>query len=537
MKIYTENSAFSLADLVKRREDGRWIIGNTGTEIYVSIPQQGYEILRLFESGRTVSEIRKISKDHFGNVNIDAFIRNLIKHDFVIAIDGIPLRQSFRRIKPMFSWIKPKNISFFFSEAAYAGYAVILFSALSILLFFPGYFPRQSDYFFIGQISLVTIISFVTGWLLVFLHELAHHIACRSLGVPATFGITNRLYYVVAVTDVTNIYSKDRKERYRVYLSGIIADALIISLCVIALFLSDMHAFSMPHLIYSFLKFIALIEFFGISWQFYFFLRTDIYYVIENIFRINNLHKKTQLFLRAALRHFQRKTLNNFRPVHSSRLERNVVVAYSVFFVLGIAASIAVLLFYGIPITARLVVKAVSDLFRGAMFRNPNLFYDASIFIIFWFVNQALLLFAMIKSYRLYLRPVFYWASIAAILATNYLLVMLFAIIILVNISNLALIYISMALLGFGFGCALIFIAEKLNKLTNEIIIPLLAPVLSLVFSSVIFFFSSFFIKATRINVPLTSETLPLFAFMYAVGIAVAYMFLTMREKPIVHTL
>lgn len=537
MKIYTENSAFSLADLVKRREGRGWVVGNVDTEIYVLISQQGYEILNLFESGKTVSEIRKISKDHFGNVNVDSFIRNLIKHDFVIAIDGVPLKPYFKRIRPMFSWVRPEKASLFFTEWAYALYAAVLFSALSILIFFPKYFPQQRDYFFVEQISVVTIIAFLVGWILVFVHELAHHLACRSLGVPATFGITNRLYYVVAVTDVTNIYSRDRKDRYRVYLAGITADLLITALCVIALFLSDMHAFAISQFTYSFIKFIALTEFFGIAWQFYFFLRTDIYYVVENFFRINNLHKKTQLFLRSILRRFERKKLQQFSPVHASSREKKVVIAYSVFFVAGVAVSIAVLLFYLAPITITLVVKAVSDLFKGAMFSSKSLFYDASVFIIFWFINQALLLFALIRSYKLYLRPVFYWASIAAMLLTNYLLIMLFVIIILVNIKNLALVYFSMAVLGFGFGYALIVLAEKLNKLTNEIIIPLMAPVLSLVFSGIIFVFSSSFIKATRIDVPLTSETLPLFAFMYAVGIAVAYMFLTIREKPIVHAL
>jgi len=144
--------------------------------------------------------------------------------------------------------------------------------------------------------------------------------------------------------------------------------------------------------------------------------------------------------------------------------------------------------------------------------------------MLFWLVNQGLLLYALIKSYKLYQKPLFYWGSIAALIATNHLLVLLFVIIILSNLRSPQMLYLSMAGLGFAFGSGLIMLAKKLNALSNQIIMPLMAPALALVVSAIIFAFSSYLIKSLRIPITLSSEIIPMFSFMYTVGIALSYL-------------
>jgi hypothetical protein len=46
-------------------------------------------------------------------------------------------------------------------------------------------------------------------------HELAHLAAARSLGVPARIGLSTRLFYLVAQTDVSGIWAAPRRARYR----------------------------------------------------------------------------------------------------------------------------------------------------------------------------------------------------------------------------------------------------------------------------------------------------------------------------------
>jgi len=67
-------------------------------------------------------------------------------------------------------------------------------------------------------------------------------------------------------------------------------------------------------------------------------------------------------------------------------------------------------------------------------------------------------------------------------------------------------------------------LAKKLNALSNQIIMPLMAPALALVVSAIIFAFSSYLIKSLRIPITLSSEIIPMFSFMYTVGIALSYL-------------
>jgi len=522
MRPYSEQSRFQLHPLIMRREGDFWIVGNEDTGIYVRISQKGYELLRLFEKGHSVSEIRRISEEHLGKINLDAFIRNLLKHGFVKAIDGNPVNDKIeRRIRPMLTCIKARHVRWLFSDEAYIVYAAIIALALGILAANPKYLPRTYDYFFTGSLTVVVVSSFVVGWILVFLHELAHMLACISYNLKASFGITNRLYYLVAITDVTNVYSLKREKRYRVFLAGIVMDLLITALSVILLHLSSVG--TLPAQIQGFLKFLILIELFGISWQFYFFMKTDIYYAFENLTGVNNLHKKTELLLRQVLKSIVNAGAHHhFRQHYESRKEQAVVIAYSVFYALGYILSILVFILYGIPIIVRTLSSSIGGIMRGAIHGNPSIFYDSIVFLSFWLVNQALLIYALIKRYKLYERPVLYWVFIAMLITTNYLIVIVLTALILNRVWSEFVILVLMAALGFAFARTLLWLAEKLNSLANEVIIPLMVPVLSLIVAFIVYGFSSALVKSA--SLPFRKELLILMPIIYVMGSAVCYL-------------
>lgn|GEM_PF-823788 len=527
--LYNDDSIIRLRMLLERKEDDRYIIGNEDTEIYVSISQTAYDILKLFKRGLRVRDIKHIVREKYSNVNINAFINNLLRHDFVSSIGSRQMTEKLKsKVKPMFSFIKPKHVKFLFNPAAYCIYAFIIFYALAILLLNPHYLPQYSDYFFIKRLAILAPLSFIFGWLLVFLHEFAHYLAARSLNITASFGIANRLYFLVAITDVTNVYKVERKKRYKVYLAGIISDILVVAVSIIFLFFFDLGILHFSPILYLFLKFIILLEFLGIAWQFYFFLRTDIYYVFENMFRINNLSQKTSLMLRNLFTIFSKKH-HHFRIRCRSERELKLVRFYSVFYALGIIASMLMLLFYEMPIAFLLIGSSIQKLFIGAMFSIRTMLYDASIFLFFWLINQALLLYALIRHYKLYLKPMFYWLAIFLLLITNYVMILLIIILILINIKSSAVIYAILVLLGVLFGITLLWLVEKLNRISREVILEIFTPVITIIVSMVIVSFTRYFINAVNIATPIAS-TLPLIALAYACGIAVAYMIMLPSE-------
>ncbi|MCX6709542.1 MAG: hypothetical protein NTV63_01135 [Candidatus Woesearchaeota archaeon] len=529
-RLYSEESIISLKRLVERREDSRFIIGDKKSEIYVSISKIGHDILNLFNGRRKVSEIKKISSERYGRVNINKFIHNLLKHGFVDKIDGRQyIERGISEIKPIFQEIRKKHVKWLFSPAAYIIYAAIIISAVYFLIDVPGLLPSYSDYFFINRVAILAPLSFAVGWILVFLHEFAHHISARSINVPASFGITNRLHFLVAVTDVTNVYSVERKKRYRVYLSGLVADLLITSIAVIFMWLAVRGILTIPLLLFRFLKFLVLLEFLGIIWQFYFYLKTDIYYVFENLFKVNNLNRKTSLFIRELFSRFSIRKHHHFRIAHQSRFERNVVHAYSVFFFIGIGASIAALLFYELPIALTLIASSISKLFLGAMFSIYAMFYDSTIFLFFWLINQALLLYALIRNYKLYLKPFFYWVAILMLFLTNYLLVLLSVIIMIIEIKSPLAFYSILFFMGLTFGISVIWLVEKLNRISEEIMIRVFAPAITVIVSFFIASFTEYFVLSTGIATRIFHSS-HLIVLVYASGISAAYVIMVSFE-------
>ncbi|MEM2121323.1 MAG: hypothetical protein QXU20_01530, partial [Candidatus Woesearchaeota archaeon] len=374
-RIYNNNSIIKLKELVERKEGNKYIIGDKETGVYVSISPEAYEILKLFKRNIKVKEIKNIVIKKFGKVNLDVFIKNLISHGFVKSIDGKEILETKRYHKKWFlNFIKPKYVSFLFSRTAYLIYTIIILSALLILIKNPNYFPRFQDYFFTDKKTILIVLSFILGWLLVFIHEISHFLAARSLNIPASFGITNRLYFLVAITDVTNIYSVERKKRYRVYLAGIFVELLIISSIIITLFLSDNNIISISESFYLLLKFLKLIAFLGVVWQFYFFLRTDIYYAFENFFNIQNLNKKTNLLIRQRIKELLRwnKKHTHLKVYFENKREYMIVKFYTIFFVVGIMISILLLIFYEIPIAYKLLKSSFESLFSAAILNNKT---------------------------------------------------------------------------------------------------------------------------------------------------------------------
>jgi hypothetical protein len=154
-KIYSDDSIITLRNLVERKEDSNYIIGDESTEIYASISPETYEILKLFKKQLKVKKIKHLAKKRFGKVDIDAFINNLLKHNFVSAIDG---RNVFDYSKVKFKseahLLSPGTASVFFSPPAYILYIAVVLYAGAILVLNPHYLPKYADYFFLKRKSV-----------------------------------------------------------------------------------------------------------------------------------------------------------------------------------------------------------------------------------------------------------------------------------------------------------------------------------------------------------------------------------------------
>ncbi|GAA2846155.1 hypothetical protein GCM10010517_02810 [Streptosporangium fragile] len=201
--------------------------------------------------------------------------------------------------------------------------------------------------------SLVILGQTALAWVVVLFHELAHLATARAAGVPGTISLSTRLQFLVAHTDVSGIWLAPLRVRVTVYLAGMAQDAAI---CGAALVLIFFHG---PHPLLSVL---VLTGFGCLVAQFLLFMRTDLYFLLQDLTGCRNLYGDSAAYLRYLI------TMRK-RPDPLARLpgrERVSVRGYAVLLVVGTGACLAFAVMVTLPIAISLVSRAVHTLVTGS---------------------------------------------------------------------------------------------------------------------------------------------------------------------------
>ncbi|MBU2565735.1 MAG: hypothetical protein KJ655_05730 [Candidatus Thermoplasmatota archaeon] len=370
-----DQSRIVFHDLSYREEDGEYFIGRGETGTYLTMPELGFRTIELLTNGLTVGECKKRLRQKYDeDVEMDTFIEDLIRVGFVRKIGDLELKDSFEKKRYWFTAVKPEDVKWLFSRPALLGYLFLITFSLLIMALNPIYIPRDEDFFFHQRYTIVLLASLGLGWLLVFKHELFHFFAGKARGIQGRFSISNRLYFVVAETDLTQLWEVPRRERYLPYLAGMFSDMLFVSVIIVTLWLNDLGIISIGTLLYGILKMLILLEFLGILWQFEFFMKTDVYYVVANFFTCKNLSEDAKSFMKNKLS----RVIKRIRPRDISNIpekEMKVIKAYSSLFIVGTAVAIYMFLFYILPITIEMYGGALSNMLKG-YYGNEELFID-----------------------------------------------------------------------------------------------------------------------------------------------------------------
>ncbi|MEK6974666.1 MAG: hypothetical protein AABW41_05530 [Nanoarchaeota archaeon] len=466
MYIFDNNSRIKLHRLVKRKEDNSYIIGRKETEIYISTTKIGYEIICQIEDGKRVNGIKKEIRRKYGTYNVDKFINFLIMQGFIDRIDNKKISETTKKVKTLLKFINHKYVSWLFTKQMYFLYIIVFLSAVIILINNHDLFPLRQDYFLANTFIVLLPIVFIVSWILIGIHEFSHFIAAKSYKLPANFGISNRLFFLVSITDITNIYSLERNKRYRIILAGIFADLVIFSLSIILLYLNKLNIVSMMPLVYNILKFVVFSEFLGILWQFLFFMKTDIYYAFENYVRVYSLNDKAEHFLR---NEFFRLFVRNFHSSYfDTKREKNVIYGYASLLFLGLVLLAFNFLYYYIPIALTLLTDAFKNILTGLTTGNYSMFYDAMVFVVFFLINFALLSYGTIRHYRLYLRPILYYLVLFTLITTSYLVLLGIILTISVLLDNRVQFYLITVGIALLFALFLIYLVWRIDKFDVE---------------------------------------------------------------------
>lgn len=362
--------------LSQRCEKGEYFIGRDDIGSYIAVPPLGIEVIELLKTGLSVGRVKQVLHEKYEEeVEVDPFLEALIQLGFVKEINGHLLEDVFEKKKYWFTSIQPQHVGWLFSPPALVVYALLCASALLIMWHDHSYIPRYKDIFFHERFTVVILVAFGLNWLLVFKHEMAHLFAVKSLGLEGKFSLSNRLYFVVAETDMTQLWMRPRKDRYLPFLAGMISDVAVVSVLVIVLWLSD-RGLSFNTGVYKVMKLVILMQCLGLLWQFQVFMRTDIYYVIATVLDCKNLFKDAQAYIKNVVFSRLGKSISS----DVSEREMKAIKIYAVFLVLGTVWIFFIFFLYVMPITVQVLTGIYHNVAAGYR-GNEQGFIDGIVFM------------------------------------------------------------------------------------------------------------------------------------------------------------
>ncbi|HDR7657317.1 PqqD family protein [Bacillus wiedmannii] len=396
----TPSSQLKMHNLKHRIEnDSETLIGRTDISDFIILPNIAIEIINLLDKDYSIQEVQEIIyKDTGEHIDIMDFAHDLIhEYKFVYTVDGIIINDIVHKADH-FSWIPEKTGDILFNRFAYILYFSIFFSGLILAITHTEFFPKPYDFFIVNShVMSLGIITF-SIWILIFFHELAHLISARSLKIGSRIGLSHRLVFMVAETDMSNIVLIPPQKRFRAYLAGMAWDGALLGIGIWVQFINQLDIIPIHATIISLIKMLNISLLISLVFQFMFFMKTDIYYVFVTIFKCNNLLENTNLYLRSFFK--KQKNIENDNELENiSPHERNVIKWYSVFYIIGICWALYFFFFITLPLSIQFIKNIFYQLNNTPILSWQ--FIDGIIMII---ITLIPILFVIISWFVGYLR-------------------------------------------------------------------------------------------------------------------------------------
>ena len=343
-----------------QKDGDDYLVGNAELGDFYQFPEQALKILNMLMSGLTASAIQsRLHDEYHETVDVDGFVEQLTSIGFIYPgaertkvqehLDAVA-RDSRRTFN-----VSPRIAQAIFSAPMMTAYsAMVAYAVVSAILdprlridFNAFYIERYRTPFLLFVLSLALVhVAF---------HELSHMLAAARHGIKSKYGLSNRLWMIVAESDLTGILTLPRSQRYFPMLAGLMADMLWASLLTILVkILLTVGAGSFAVQLVQALVLDIIIS---MRWQFNIFIKTDIYFVVCNYFRHPDLDGDARRYLGdllhcVTLGHYGTAASGGFRSLMAVRV-------FSAIWILGRIMSALVLFGVFLPTMARYVISAV----------------------------------------------------------------------------------------------------------------------------------------------------------------------------------
>jgi putative peptide zinc metalloprotease protein len=390
MKI-TLQSYLSLVAIEFRKDKKHYIVEDLETGEFYEMPEVCIEAIKLIENGMMIGEIEDNLKMRFPNEDVDLldFAQQLFDMDLIDKIDGVKVdKKEIEKESLGFLWISSKVGKFFFNKFSLLLYVGLFIVSLGLLIAKPSLLPNYQDVF-ISDVMVLNLITFMgVTFSLVLVHEFGHILAMRAYNFPTKLGVGHRLLLVVLETDMTSVWRLPSKDRNVLYLAGMCFDTVI-------LFIALVSKYAFPNSSGFFLSLITLAAydvFVRIIYQCCVYMKTDLYYVFENVSGVHNLMENAQQMIRNRLP-FLKSTLQKDEIFIG---EKNIVFTYSIFYFIGVTVTLALMTIFYIPVLLHAAKLTLPKLMEPP---SSFAFWDAVLFSSQTIVFLTLLMYSWRKKY------------------------------------------------------------------------------------------------------------------------------------------
>jgi hypothetical protein len=337
-------------------EDGDEVtVGRPDIESYGVFPADGAALLRKLADGMSPRDAASWYAAEYGEpVDIVEFLEVLDEFDLLV-------REGDQRVEP--GRIRWQRLgAAMFSVPAWLVYTTVLTAAVVAMLREPDLTPHYRNIFFTPSLVLLMLVLFLGQFPLILVHEGFHALAGRRLGLRSTLRIGQRFYYVVLETALDGLVTVPRRRRYLPILAGMLADLLVIAVLTLAAAWSrtgtgDLTIAGKVCLAFAFATVLRVV------WQFYLFLRTDLYYLVTVVLGCNDLHTVSVQLLRNRFDRLLRRPGRHDETAWHPR-DRAVARWYSWLLVGGYVFLVVILLVAVIPVIT-LLVRIIADRLTG----------------------------------------------------------------------------------------------------------------------------------------------------------------------------
>jgi putative peptide zinc metalloprotease protein len=356
-------SRILLHPLQTRRDADEFLVGRVEIGEFIAVPEVAVDALNLLRDGLPVDVVHdRLQELHGRDIDVAGFVTNLVDLGFVAAVDGIPVAGP-DPIRPTWPWLHPPHVRWTLSR--YTATAVLALPLLAVLAmaWSTDLIPTYRDLLWSPHVTLVLLGNAAIAWTIVFLHELAHLSTARAAGVPGQIRFGTRLQFLVVQTDVTGVWGAPRRVRLTVYLAGIAVDLAIAGAAILARAATGGE--SAAGRVFGGVALIALLP---VPTQLLLFMRTDVYFVVQDLTGCRNLYADGSAYVRYLLK--RSVTRRAKRPADPTAElagnERRAVRGYAPVLAVGTALCLLFAAVITAPTAITLIARAARALIGPA---------------------------------------------------------------------------------------------------------------------------------------------------------------------------